>query len=115
MGQANQRRRVRPRPGRPRRPASPRPPPSLRQCPTGPSAGTEVPTSAAPIAVLVGAGDIADCSTDGDEATAKLLGAIPGTVFTLGDNAYEDGSAAEFANCYGPSWGREPIKSRTRP
>ena len=83
--------------------------------PTGPSTGTAAPASAAPIAVLVGAGDIADCSTDGDEATAKLLDAIPGTVFTLGDNAYVNGTATEFATCYGPSWGREPIKSRTRP
>jgi hypothetical protein len=82
---------------------------------TGPSTGTAGPASAAPIAVLVGAGDIADCSTDGDEATAKLLDAIPGTVFTLGDNAYENGTATEFASCYGPSWGREPIKGRTRP
>src|SRR6185436_17437968 len=46
-------------------------------------------------------------------ATAALLDAIPGTVFTLGDNAYPDGTAADFANCYDPTWGRH--KSRTRP
>ena len=63
--------------------------------------------------VLVGAGDIADCSSSGDEATAKLLGDIPGTVFTTGDNAYESGTATEFSNCYDPSWGR--YKERTRP
>ena len=63
--------------------------------------------------VLVGAGDIASCSSSGDEATAKLLSHIPGTVFTTGDNAYEDGTASEFADCYGPSWGR--FKDRTRP
>ncbi len=56
--------------------------------------------------VLVGAGDIARCSNPGAEATAKLLDGIPGTVFTTGDNAYESGTAAEFANCYGPTWGR---------
>ncbi len=82
---------------------------------TGGSTATAGPASVAPMAVLVGAGDIADCSTDGDEATANLLDAIPGTVFTLGDNAYESGTPAEFTNCYGPSWGREPIKSRPRP
>ena len=43
--------------------------------------------------VLVGAGDIADCGTDGDEATAALLDGIAGTVFTAGDNAYERGDA----------------------
>jgi hypothetical protein len=36
--------------------------------------------------VLVGAGDIADCGSSGDETTAALLDAIEGTVFTLGDN-----------------------------
>ncbi|MGH2592257.1 MAG: metallophosphoesterase family protein, partial [Anaerolineae bacterium] len=63
--------------------------------------------------VLVGAGDIASCSSSGDEATANLLDTIPGTVFTAGDNVYESGTATEFANCYDPSWGRH--KSRTRP
>jgi acid phosphatase type 7 len=63
--------------------------------------------------VLVGAGDIATCEQQGDEATAKLLANISGTVFTLGDNVYPNGTAAEFANCYGPSWGT--FKDRTRP
>jgi hypothetical protein len=63
--------------------------------------------------VLVGAGDIAHCGSDGDEATASLLDNIPGTVFTTGDNAYPNGSAEEFANCYDPSWGRH--KARTYP
>ena len=63
--------------------------------------------------VIVGAGDIASCTTSGDEATANLLDGIPGTVFTLGDNAYPDGTASEYTNCYGPSWGRH--KARTRP
>jgi len=64
-------------------------------------------------AVLVGAGDIASCSSSGDEATAKLLDAIPGTVFAAGDLAYENGSINEFNSCYSPSWGRH--KARTRP
>jgi hypothetical protein len=63
--------------------------------------------------VLVGAGDIASCSSTGDEATANLLDNIAGTVFTLGDNAYSSGSATEYATCYGPSWGRH--RARTRP
>jgi hypothetical protein len=63
---------------------------------------------------MVGAGDIAACSSDGDEATAELLDRFPdATVFTLGDNAYDDGTASQFADCYGPSWGRH--KARTRP
>jgi len=63
--------------------------------------------------VLVGAGDVAGCSSSGDEATANLLDNISGTVFTLGDNAYENGSSADYTNCYGPSWGRH--LSRTMP
>jgi 3',5'-cyclic AMP phosphodiesterase CpdA len=63
--------------------------------------------------VLVGAGDIALCNGEGDQATARLLDAIPGTVFTLGDNVYSSGTPEEFANCYDPSWGRH--KARTRP
>jgi hypothetical protein len=64
-------------------------------------------------AVLVGAGDIADCTSQGDEATAALVEGIRGTVFTAGDNAYLNGTAKEFANCYGPTWGR--FKNRTMP
>jgi hypothetical protein len=70
------------------------------------------PPGAEPV-VLVGAGDIAACNSDGDEATAKLLDEIDGTVITLGDNAYPDGRASDFSQCYEPSWGRH--LSRTRP
>jgi hypothetical protein len=63
--------------------------------------------------VMVGAGDIAVCGKSDDEATAALVNAIPGEVFALGDNVYEDGTTAEFNNCYNPSWGA--FKSRTHP
>jgi acid phosphatase type 7 len=62
--------------------------------------------SNAPTVTLLGAGDIADCSLDGAQATADLLAANEGWIFTAGDNAYEDGSAADYAACYGPTWGR---------
>lgn len=68
-----------------------------------------------PVAVLVGAGDIAECSRGADVETADLVESIGGIVFTLGDNAYEDGTLAEFEDCYGPTWGRPHIKSRTMP
>jgi acid phosphatase type 7 len=63
--------------------------------------------------VLVGAGDIASCSSTGDEATANLLDGISGTVFTAGDNVYDNGTTTEFNNCYDPTWGRH--KARTKP
>jgi hypothetical protein len=64
-------------------------------------------------AVLIGAGDIAACSHNNDEATAKLLDATSGTVFTAGDNVYDSGTYTEYVNCYGPTWGRH--KTRTKP
>jgi hypothetical protein len=68
--------------------------------------------------VMVGAGDIAGCDSDGDEATADLIQQVVSEeedtlVFTLGDNAYEDGTPANFADCYHPSWGQ--FKDITRP
>jgi hypothetical protein len=63
--------------------------------------------------VVIAAGDIADCASSGDEATAALLDKLSGAVLTLGDNAYDSGTAAEYANCYGPTWGRH--KAATHP
>lgn len=75
-----------------------------------PAPPEEVP---APVPVLVGAGDIADCESGDDERTAALLDTIPGTVVTLGDNAYPEGREEDFRDCYAPSWGRH--RERTRP
>ncbi|WP_405094084.1 DNRLRE domain-containing protein [Micromonospora sp. NBC_01392] len=72
---------------------------------------TGVPPS--PDNILLAAGDIASCTTDRDEDTARILDNQPGTVATLGDSVYESGTTAEFANCYQPTWGRH--KARTRP
>jgi len=69
--------------------------------------------NAGPPATLVGAGDIGLCGSVTVAATAKLVDAISGIVFTTGDNAYPNGSAANFRDCYEPHWGRH--RSRTRP
>lgn len=64
--------------------------------------------------VLVGAGDVADCSDlSGAKATAKLLASVPGTVFVTGDLAYGEGTSAELMRCYAETWGR--YRQRTRP
>jgi hypothetical protein len=63
--------------------------------------------------VLVGAGDIASCGGAQDEATAALLDTIDGTIMTLGDAAYENGSLSEYTTCFGLTWGRH--KARIRP
>jgi hypothetical protein len=63
--------------------------------------------------VLIAAGDIARCDSDGDEATARLLDSLPGTVLTLGDHVYSAGTRERFRACYDSSWGRH--RARTRP
>lgn len=67
----------------------------------------------APPAVVLAAGDIGDCTSAGDEATAALMDGLAGTVLALGDLAYPDGSDDAFTRCYGPTWGRH--RDRTRP
>ena len=64
--------------------------------------------------VVLAAGDIASCSSSGDEATAALLAAHPtAVVVTLGDHVYDRGRPAEFADCYDTSWGSS--RHRTHP
>jgi calcineurin-like phosphoesterase family protein len=73
--------------------------------------GTTLAQTADP--VFVGAGDISNCSNTQDESTAQLLDNIPGTVFTLGDSVYPNGTLTQFNDCYEPTWGRH--KNRIRP
>jgi 3',5'-cyclic AMP phosphodiesterase CpdA len=65
--------------------------------------------------VVLAAGDIASCATPGDELTAAVLDTIPGLILALGDNAYRDGSAAEYRRCYAPTWGRHLERTRAAP
>jgi hypothetical protein len=62
-------------------------------------------TSAARPPTLIAVGDIASCSSDGDEQTAQLVSRLRGTIAALGDIAYENGTAKDFADCFSPSWG----------
>src|SRR5215216_5080838 len=92
-------------------------------CAGRPSAGDTLARATAPataakaagqrLTTLLAAGDIASCASDGDEQTAALLDNLPGTVLTLGDTVYDDGTADEFRRCYLPSWGR--FRDRTYP
>lgn len=64
--------------------------------------------------VLLAAGDIAECPTSGDEATAEIIERFPAaTVAALGDNAYPGGSNRDYRECFDPSWGR--FRDRIRP
>ena len=78
---------------------------------------------ALPSYTVYAAGDIARCrhpdarwsgAADTAAVVAAGLAADPSAVvLTLGDHTYPRGTAAEFANCYGPTWGR--FKDRTWP
>ena len=66
--------------------------------------------------VVLAAGDIARCSIIGGAmATSRLLDRLPGTILTLGDNAYESGAPEEFEKCYSPTWGRHLDRTRPAP
>ena len=80
---------------------------------SGSSSTAPTPPGSSSPAVLVGAGDIADCNVPGSQLTGQLLAGIAGTVFTTGDNAYPSGTAENFRDCYHPTWG--PHRQRTRP
>lgn len=67
---------------------------------------------------LAAVGDIADCR-DQKGAAARATGHLlrtrfPGvTVLALGDLAYQNGTSAQFANCYDKVW--RGLRERTRP
>ena len=88
-------------------------PPSVSLAPT--AGGSPSPSTAddGDQAVVLAAGDIAACDSDGDEATAALLDDLDGTILAVGDLAYPDGAARDFGRCYDTSWGRH--RDRTRP
>jgi len=69
----------------------------------GPNPTPPLPQASGPV-VFVGAGDIAIPSGH-DDATARLIDLIPGDVFTLGDDAYPNGSAENF-KVFDRTWGR---------
>ena len=66
------------------------------------------------VPILVGAGDVADCRSDGAARTALLLDSIRGTVFIAGDVAYQTKHNPQpFLTCFDPAWGRH--RARIRP
>lgn len=77
--------------------------------PAGPSVD---PSAHLPAETILAAGNVASCGSTNDEATASLLDSLAGTIFALGDNAFPDGSAQAYANCYAPSWGRHLARTR---
>jgi hypothetical protein len=78
-----------------------------------PAVSAVLTASTQPDCTIAAAGDIAEAGGD-QEQTAKVVSSIrPNVVLTLGDNAYEDGSDADFQRFYDPAWGK--FKRITRP
>ncbi len=66
------------------------------------------------VPTLVGAGDVADCGSDGAVRTAALLDSLRGTIFIAGDVAYvTKENPHPFVTCFDPAWGRH--RARIRP
>ncbi|MEZ5177054.1 MAG: DNRLRE domain-containing protein [Acidimicrobiales bacterium] len=79
-----------------------------------PAPTTTRPPTSSTDRLLLAAGDVAGCTWDGDELTARIIDRYPGvTVAGLGDMVQVRGTAAEFRDCYAPTWGR--FRDRTRP
>ena len=82
-----------------------------------PGGGTPPPTGNNPLTgqtvVALAAGDIGMCNQPGVAQTARLVAGLEGMLLLAGDIAYLHGSAADFANCFNPEWGR--FRSRWHP
>jgi hypothetical protein len=82
---------------------------------TPPPAASPAPVVAlSGASVMIGVGDIASCTQRLSYGTARLVDSVlradsiakvDNAVFTLGDNAYNSGTTAEFNQCFTPSWG----------
>ena len=59
---------------------------------------------------VLAAGDIGMCGSPGVEQTARLVAGLEGELLLAGDLAYFQGTAANFRDCFNPSWG--PFRSR---
>jgi hypothetical protein len=88
---------------------------SLSQGPASysPAAATPTGTASSGTSTLLAVGDIAFCDSSADEAVANVASSLPGTIALLGDNAYPNGSAADYAHCFDPPW--HGLRGRLRP
>lgn len=72
-----------------------------------------LPSVGAGATLLLAVGDTGSCDGTHDEDVASLAARLPGTIALLGDVAYPDGSASDYADCFEPAWG--PMLPRIRP
>jgi acid phosphatase type 7 len=78
-----------------------------------PTVSVVLTTAATGSCLVAAAGDIAEEGGDQQQTADVVQSLNPVAVLTLGDNAYPDGSAHDFATYYDPTWGR--FKAVTKP
>ncbi len=59
---------------------------------------------------MVAVGDMAECPSTAPAKVGTLLDQLPGEILGLGDYTYTGGTAAAFANCFGPAFGRHKAR-----
>ena len=57
-------------------------------------------------AIVLGVGDIGMCGRAEVAQVARLVATLEGSLLLAGDIAYFQGTAANFRDCFNPSWGR---------
>ncbi len=57
-------------------------------------------------AVVIGVGDIGMCGRPAVAQVARLVASLEGHLLIAGDIAYFQGTAANFRDCFNPSWGQ---------
>jgi acid phosphatase type 7 len=62
---------------------------------------------------MLAVGDIGMCGSPGVAQTARLVAGLEGDLLLAGDIAYFQGTAANFRDCFNPSWGQ--FRSRWHP
>ena len=75
--------------------------------------GSSTESGAGSAETLLAVGDIGSCEGTFDADVAQLAASLPGEIALLGDLAYPDGSAEDFARCFAPDW--SPLRARLHP
>jgi hypothetical protein len=81
---------------------------------TGPTPGP-TPGPIVRSTVLLAAGDVGFCGSQGAVDTGEMLDSQEGTILAVGDLAYPHGSIQDYTMCYDPVWGRHKIRTKPSP
>ena len=74
--------------------------------PSGPSGGGGGGGGTGQTVTVIAVGDIGMCGRPGVAQVARLVSTLEGELLLAGDIAYFQGTAAQFRDCFDPSWGQ---------